>query len=243
MEQSILSMIPRLVKIIHSGRPTNKSMKLSLGFLCMRPLSTVTENLQLNTFRKWKIVEPSSGSGHKVHLRQISSISQNEVSLSSVQVEELEKEFKTLKVNRKYNSSLSSKLIQAYIDQCQFEKAKDVIKSTRKFDQKFVLEPMLIKWYVDQCIKNNVLKKAQYLLDEEVNKNPGGKAFASTFIDLSIAMAERGWHEEALNSLRRMVRAKVLTLRKGWFADSSRLLKYYTEKGDYKRLQVKYIRH
>ena len=226
-------MIPRLVKIFLSGKPPNKSMKLLSGFLCRRPLSTVTENWQLNTFRKWKIVGPSIVSGSKVYLRQI-SINPNKGNLSSVQVEGPEKEFKKLEVERKYNSSLSSNLIGVYIDQCQFERS---LHRARKVNQKFVLEPTVIKWYVDQCIKNNVLKKAQYLLDEEVNRNPSGKAFASTFIDLSIAMAERGWHEEALNSLRRMVRAKVLILRKGWFADSSRLLNYYTDKGDNIRLQ------
>ena len=65
-----------------------------------------------------------------------------------------------------------------------------------------------------------------------------GKIFASTLIDLSIAMAENGWHEEALNLLRSTDQAKVLTLRKGWSSDSSRLLAHYVEKEDNKLFAI-----
>ena len=227
-------MFPILIKIHHSGRHSNKMIKLSFRLLNIQPVCTNRRNF-FHNLRKWKI-GASIINNHKINLRQINS-GQNEADLTSVQIRNLEKVFNRKGITRNKYNSVSSKLIEAYVRQCQFEKVDNVIKLTRNFNKSFAVEPTVVKCYVDQCISNNFIKKAQHFLDEEVNKSPRGKAFASTFIDISIAMAERGWHEEALNTLRRMAPANVLTRRAGWWGDASRLLNHYVEKGDDKRLQ------
>ena len=168
-----------------------------------------------------------------IHLSSITNLPKQYPS----NAKDLQKRFTKLQSQKQFDSALSSKLIEAYVNEGRIEEANKVITSTRKIYKNFIVDPMVIKWYVDSCIKNALVKKAQEFIHEEVTMGTSTKIFGSTLIDLCIAMAEHGWHEDALKLLRGTTPEKILTLRKGWSSDSSRLLAYYVEKEDSLRLQ------
>ena len=208
------------------------------------PLRKITITYRINDiWREWKSNMPLTHQRTKLKCIQQSKNIQLSTSnlLSSKKypskTKDLQKRFTELKGKQKCDSRLSSELIEFYINEGQYQAVDQVIKSTRELNKNFVVQPMVIKWYVDSCIKNNRLGEAEKIILNEVNMRANTKIFASTLIDLSIALADRGWHEKALDILQNTPEKQILTLQKGISPDSSRLLAHYVEKEDVDRLR------
>jgi hypothetical protein len=140
-----------------------------------------------------------------------------------------------MKKTGKFDIALSNKLIESYINQNQLTEANAVILSTRNEIKHFYVKGSTVKAYVDMCINSNRLRDAEKFIYDEVTVPKGGKIFASTLSDLSIAFAEHGWHNDALLLLEKVDGSKILTDRQT--KEFVKILNYYAEHDDNLRLQ------
>lgn len=149
---------------------------------------------------------------------------------------ELFNEYSKMKKTGKFDIALSNKLIESYINQNQLTEANAVILSTRNEIKHFYVKGSTVKAYVDMCINSNRLRDAEKFIYDEVTVPKGGKIFASTLSDLSIAFAEHGWHNDALLLLEKVDGSKILTDRQT--KEFVKILNYYAEHDDNLRLQA-----
>ena len=156
---------------------------------------------------------------------------------NSKNVKDLILKYAKLKKSNKFDVSLSSKLIEAYIKEGQLEDAKTVIQSTRKEIKHFFVKATIVKLYIDKCIETHQLKEAKKFISQEVNQPKDGKIFAASLADLSIAFADHGWHEDVLDILNQTETSKILNDRQR--KEFSRILTHYVDQEDLTHLEGK----
>ena len=81
----------------------------------------------------------------------------------------------------------------------------------------------------------NLLSEAINCIQREVNGPNDARVLASTLIDLSIALAESGRHEDAISLIKGVNVSKIFNDRKN--KEFNRFLDYCAQKGDDHRLQ------
>ena len=144
-------------------------------------------------------------------------------------------EYETLKIQKKFDISLSSKVVEAHINENQIEQANKVLALTRDNIRHFYIKSSVVKLYIDKCIELNRLNEAKSCIQNEVINPVEGRILASTLIDLSIALSENGCHESAIYLIKSVEVSKILNDRRN--KEFPRILNYYVQKNDYPRLQ------
>ena len=147
----------------------------------------------------------------------------------------LTREYDKLKNRKKFDISLSTKLVEAHLNENQIEEATEVLLLTRKNIKHFYIKSSVVKLYIDKCIELNRLEEAKNCIQNEVIYPVNGRILASTLIDLSIALSENGWHESAIYLIKSLEGSKILNDRRT--KEFPRILNYYVQKCDHPRLQ------
>ena len=129
----------------------------------------------------------------------------------------------------------TQKAIEKCLQDEKLDEASNIIKSTRKFVKHFFIRATLITQYINIFIKNKRLRDAIVFIQEEVNMPKEGRVYASTLIDLAIALEEQNSHKDAMELLENIDSSKILNDRRT--KDFSRLLSYYVDNKDSSKLQ------
>ena len=137
--------------------------------------------------------------------------------------------------NKLTKNEKTQKAIETCLQDENLDEASKIIKSTRKFVKHFFIRATLITQYINIFIKNKRLHDAIVFIQEEVNMPKDGRIYASTLIDLAIALEEQNSHKDAIELLENIDSSKILNDRRT--KDFSRLLSYYVDKKDSSKLQ------
>ena len=196
-------------------------------------MNTSKRNNLLPT-KSQKVLDFNVINNSKIKARQYLSIfSSNPKEYSNIH--SLKQQYDSLKSKQKFDISLSSKLVVSYINENLLDDANEVIERTRLDIKHFFIKSSVIKLYIDKCIELNLLSKAINCIQREVNGPKDARVLASTLIDLSIALAESGRHEDAISLIKSVNVSKIYNDRKN--KEFSRFLDYCAQKGDEHRLQ------
>ena len=137
--------------------------------------------------------------------------------------------------NKLTKNEKTQKAIETCLQDEKLDEASNIIKSTRKFVKHFFIRATLITQYINIFIKNERLHDAIVFIQEEVNVPKEGRIYASTLIDLAIALEEQNSHKDAMELLENIDSSKILNDRRT--KDFSRLLSYYVDNKDSSKLQ------
>ena len=137
--------------------------------------------------------------------------------------------------NKLTKNEKTQKAIEICLQDEKLDEASKIIKSTRKFVKHFFIRATVITQYINIFIKNKRLHDAIVFIQEEVNMPKDGRIYASTLIDLAIALEEHNSHKDAMELLENIDSSKILNDRRT--KDFSRLLSYYVDKKDSSKVQ------
>ena len=137
--------------------------------------------------------------------------------------------------NKLTKNEKTQKAIEICLQDEKLDEASKIIKSTRKFVKHFFIRATVITQYINIFIKNKRLHDAIVFIQEEVNMPKDGRIYASSLIDLVIALEEQNSHKDAVELLENIDSSKILNDRRT--KDFSRLLSYYVDKKDSSKLQ------
>ena len=133
----------------------------------------------------------------------------------------------------KFNSTITNKLIRAYVENNKLSEADDRIQLSlnHKYEIVKLINPT-IRAYVDACIRIKQFDRASKLFAMlQKNYGTGYKIWISNYIELALAMAKEGHHEKVLD-LFKEINIETLESRYPLHHEGSLIVNYYASNGD-----------